>query len=186
MASIMLNHETKVRSPKIQMTTLQEVAEAICADALQQTQAKIDPFQKEPNREDLFRRNDFFDSLKYNLAKGVANTLAAYDNHVLAVYLSDPSVNPDAETGENLPIDTIVHLLVLVRAPSAALKTFTASLDRALVQHLKDLPLPLPAKCSSILDVMLVTEKEVERGTGYASLLRSIFAPPLKIWQRDS
>lgn len=186
MASTMFNDETKVRFPKTQVTTLQEVAETICADAIQQTQVKFDPFQQELNKEDLLRRDDFFDSLKYNLARGVANALATNDEHVLAIYLSDPSVNPDTESGEYLPIDAIVHLLVLVRVPSAALKTFIASLDRALVQHLKDTPVPLPAKCSSILDVMLLTEEEVERGTGYANLLRSIFAPPLKIWQRDS
>ena len=184
MISTMLD-ERKVRSPKTQATTLQEVAETICADAIRQTQAKFDPFQQEPNGEGLLRRNDFFDSLKYNLAKGVANTLAASDDHVLDIYLSDPSVNPDAESGEYLSVDAIVHLLVLVRVSSAALKTFIGSLDRALVQQLKDTPLPLPAKCSSILDVMLVTEDEVERGTGYANLLRSIFAPPLKIWQRE-
>jgi len=32
--------------------------------------------------------------------------------------------------------------------------------------------------------VNLLTARDVEQGRGYAILLSSVFAPPLKVWQR--
>jgi len=168
------------------VTTLQDEAETIFFDAIKQTEIKFGLSRQHATIEDLFSRYELFDNLKYNIAKGVANTLAANDKQVLAVYFTEPSMNADAESGEYPPIDVNIHLLILVKTPSAALKTLIASLDKPLVQHLKSKFDLFPAQCNSVLDVMLLTEEEVENNTGYANLLRSIFSPPLKIWQRDS
>ena len=82
------------------------------------------------------------------------------------------------------PVDATVHLLVLVNSSSAALEAFISALDRALTASLTSLPSPKFAERDSILDVNLLTEKDVESGRGYAVLLSSVFTPPLKVWQR--
>ena len=48
------------------------------------------------------------------------------------------------------------------------------------------LPSPLLADRRSILDVNVVTEEAVKHKTGSANLLSSIFAPPLKLWERQA
>jgi hypothetical protein len=85
---------------------------------------------------------------------------------------------------EGQPVDATVHLLVLVKSSSAALEAFISALDRALAASLTSLPSPKFTERGSILDVNLLTEKDVESGRGYAVLLSSVFTPPLKIWQR--
>ncbi len=94
-------------------------------------------------------------------------------------------MNPDSESGEDMPMEATVHLLALVAAPSAALESFVAALDSALTASLKELPSPLFASRESVLDVNLITEKDVRLGLGYAALLSSVFAPPLKVWSRE-
>jgi len=95
-------------------------------------------------------------------------------------------MNPDAETEDDLPMDATIHLLTQVTSNSAALDAFIASLDRALTQHLNELPVEMLRKSTSILDVISVTEDNVKNRRGYASsLLSSWYAPPLKVWARE-
>jgi hypothetical protein len=72
-----------------------------------------------------------------------------------------------------------------VDKPSAALEALIASLDRAMLDSLKDLPSDLYAKRDWVIDVKLISDLDIGRGTGFAKLLNSIFAPALMIWQRD-
>ena len=115
---------------------------------------------------------------------GVSNALAANDPNVQAIYAYDPSTNADSETEEEITPDATVHLLVQVTMPSAALQAFIASLDRALLASLKDLPSPRFAQRESVLNVNLITEDDIRHGANFAGLLSGVFAPPLKIWQR--
>lgn len=168
------------------VTQLQKIAERICQNALAETYDKLVPVEKTLDVESLLQRRALLQSFKYSLAKGVSQALAGHDRRVQAVYLFQPAANPDMEAGEFLPLETMIHLLVRVETPSAALDAFTASLDRGLVQCLQELPTSLFTSCRSILDVILLTEDAVERQTGFASLLSSIFAPPLELWQRHT
>ena len=92
------------------------------------------------------------DFLRYGLATGVAKVLGATDYRVEEVYIF--SFTPD-----EAPMNATVHLLVKVNTPSAALDTLVASLDRALVASLKELPSLVFAHRSFILDVRLVGEE---------------------------
>ena len=124
------------------------------------------------------------EAVKDAIAQDVAQTLAAHDPQIQAVFTYDPSGNPDNETGEDRLPDITIHLLVLVTAPSAALQSFIAALDSALTESLKDLPAPIFQMRESVLDINLLTPKDVQMRTGYAGLLSSMFAPAIKLWQR--
>jgi len=166
------------------VTPLQEVVETIREDALILAQDRLTDVMRGLDLKHLLRRPDFVDNFKYGLAAGVAMALSDNDPHVEAVYTYEPSANPDSELGNDVPVDATVHLLVKVQASSAALVAFIAALDRALTAELKNLPSPKLAQRESVLDVNLITEKDIEEGRGYAVILSSVFAPPLKVWQR--
>ena len=169
---------------EIKIFPLDEVAETIRDDALALAQNRLSAPLDELELKRLLRRPDFVDNLKYGLASGVANALSGNNPRVRAVYIYEPSANPDSELGNDMPVDATVHLLVLVNSSSAALEAFISALDRALAASLTSLPSPKFAERDSILDVNLLTEKDVESGRGYAVLLSSVFTPPLKVWQR--
>ena len=166
----------------VQVAPIDEVAETLREDALNQTKEKLS--EHDGSLISLFARRDFFEAFKYELTSKVAEVLAANDRNVQAIYIFDANANPDAESGEEMPLDATIHLLV-VCAPSAALQAYIESLDRALVRSLKILPSPLLKQRELILDVNLITERDIEHRIGYAKLLSSVFAPPLKVWQRE-
>ena len=167
----------------ITVTPLDEVVETIREDALTLAQERLTAPLRGLEIKRLLRRPEFVENLKYGLARGIANALSAHDSNVTAVYTFDPSTNPDSDLAETT-IDPTVHLLVVVQNTSAALEAFIASLDRALTAPLKSLPSQKFEQRESILDVNLLTARDVEQGRGYAILLSSVFAPPLKVWQR--
>ena len=168
----------------VRVTPLQEVVETIREDALILAQDRLTDAMRGLDLKHLFRRPDFVDNFKYELASGVATALSDNDPRVEAIYTYEPSANPDSELGNDMPVDATVHLLVKVQVSSAALVAFIAALDRALTASLRDLPSPKFAERESVLDVNLITGKDIEEGRGYAVILSSVFAPPLKIWQR--
>jgi hypothetical protein len=168
------------------VTHSDNIAKRICHQALLETYDKLVPVEQELSLERLLQRRALFQSFKYSLAKGVAETLVTKDKRVRTVYMFEPSANPDAETEEDLPLEATIHLLVVVETTSAALEALIASLDRGLAQCMRELPSPLLADRRSILDVNLVTEEAVKHKTGYANLLSSVFAPPLKLWEHQA
>ena len=165
--------------------TLLETAETARDNALNKARKKLRPRDQESDLASLFERRDFIDYFKYAMAHEIAQVIATYDQHVQAVYLFEESTNPDAETEEDLLfVDLTIHLLVLVASTSAALKAFVTSLDRTLTEALSELPSAAFSKRTSSLNVIPITQDDVKERRGYAILLSSIFAPPLKIWQR--
>ena len=176
--------ETKPDTPTVQLAPLLEAAETIRDNALDQARSKLPLPQRSLSEEELLLRRDFVEFFKHGLAIGASQAISANDQRVQALYLFEESTNPDAETEENLPVDMTVHLLVLVKSNSAALASFIAALDRVLAQAISILPLPMLSGRTSILNVVSITEDDVRNGRGYAALLTSVFAPPLRIWQR--
>ncbi len=168
-----------------EVTHLAEVAETVRDDALQWSRAGLGVVERDLGLEHLFKRANFVDRFKYGLAKGVAQSIAANDQRVQAIHLFEPQSNPDLDTGDDLPIEAAVHLLVQVSASSPALEAFIASLDRALINRLRELPTDLFASREWILDAKLITEDDVRDNRGYACLLGSTFSPALKIWPQN-
>lgn len=167
-----------------QVSHLTEVAETIRDDALTTACRKLLIFYS-PEVKSLLAKSDFFDYFKHALASGVAGVLADNDDRVQAVYIQDTTSNPDSEIAGALPADATVSLIIQVTTSSAALEGFITSLDRALIASLKELDSPRFAEREFILDVVVVTQHEVEQGIGYGHMMKSIFAPPLKVWQRE-
>ena len=77
----------------------------------------------------------------------------------------------------------MVSVLVLHRDfNSAALDAFIKSLDGTLTGLVRELPSPSLAKRASILNVIPVTQEDVDNKQGYGALLSSMFARPVKLW----
>ena len=178
--------DTETQLDKRQVSRLFETAETIRGNALNLARKKLLPREQDAELAKLFERRDFVEYFKYTLAQEVAQVIATYDQRVQAVYLFEESANPDAETEDYLlSMDLTIHLLALVTSASAAHEAFVTSLDRSLTEVLSELPSKAFARRTSFLNVVPVTKNDIEEGRGYAVLLSSIYARPLKIWQRD-
>jgi len=182
MATNILQAPLKQETPRPSVTSLQEVAETIQIDALQYAHTKFTQPIRATDLAEVLQRNDFIDYFKFGLAERIANTLAAHDEHVQTIYYFDPNLNSDADTETYAPLDANVNLLVQVESKSAALESFIAALDEALVQQARKLPSPPFASLASILNAILITEEDVDQGRGYAVLLSSIYLRPRQVW----
>jgi hypothetical protein len=162
------------------------MADTMRDDAIRTARRTLPKAKRDTELAILLSQPSFLGNVKYGLVSGVAGALAANDLRVRAVYTYDPGLNADSEAGDEMPLDVTLHLLVLVEAPSAALKAFVEALDRALTDSLKELPSPLFAERKFTLDVSLITEADVRLGLGPAGLLSAIFTPPIKVWEREA
>jgi hypothetical protein len=169
-----------------QVSSLMEAAETIRENAIDLAREKMSFYEQEAELAILLERRNFVEYFKYALAQEVAQMIATYDQHVQAVYLFEESANPDAETEDYLStVDLTIHLLASVTSSSAALEAFVTSLDRALTEVLCELPSKAFTRRTAFLNVIPITENDIEEGRGYAVILSSIYARPLRIWQRD-
>ncbi len=157
----------------VYVSYLDDVSMTIRDDAIEQARSKL---SISLSLEQLLKDNRFIGYLKYGLATGIAEALAANDARVQAIYLYDPSDD----------LEMTLHLIVETSASSAALDAFIESLDQALTRCMRDLPSPLLEGRTFIMDVNMVTEEEVRHRVGYAAFLSSMFAPALKIWKRGN
>lgn len=185
MINEVLTTEREVKTPVATVSEVTRTAEEIREGALAYVREKLTAFQRSIDLIGLLRRSEYFEIFRYGLAIGVANALAKYDQRVLAAYTYDLQTNIDVESGEALPFNPTVHMVLLVSTPSAALDAFIGSLDRALMASLNELDLPVLKQRDFILEVNLVTKQDSQYKLGYAKLLSSVFAPPLKVWQRE-
>ena len=181
MAATLLFDQKTSLAPMRQALSIQDLAETMRDNALAQARQKFS-ISGDVDLQTLFGLPAFLDAFKHALACGVAGVLAENDPSVQQVYTYDPSMNPDSESGDDLPPSATIHLLICVSQPSAALEALIASLDQALAAKLETVPSAEFAKRTSFLDVNLLTDEAAQRGTGYAALLTSLFAPPLRIW----
>jgi len=175
--------EPKVKISSEQATELFEVAEKIRDDAITFARMKLPQFKQDTDLGVLLEKRDFLCGFKHGLVESTCHVLGDYDGKALESYYFDPCDNPDAQSGEEIPVDCTLNIILVVKSKTAGLEAFIASLDRALTQALKELPLPMVASYDSVLNVIPVTKKDVESGKGYAVLLSSVHAPALKIWQ---
>ncbi len=176
----------KAEAPGVcEASSLRELAGAICTEALGKALRNYGAYADDESLLELdLRRPAVLEALKDSLALGVARALAAHDAGVQAIYAYDPWANSDNETAEARAFDATLHLLVVVTAPSTTLPAFILALDQAVTVSLKGWPALAFQAYASILNINLLTEEEVQRRTGYAALLSSIFAPPIEIWRR--
>jgi hypothetical protein len=133
----------------------------------------------------LLKQNDktTYAYCTYGMAKSVAASLAAMDDNVKSVYIYDCDATPqDACLGSFSQSVPLVHLIVWTERKTAALSAFIGVLDRALTQTYADLL--GKHQVTSLLDVQVIDDDDVERRAGYAALLGSIHHRPMQIWAR--
>ncbi len=185
MTTAVLTAESETQVPATAVSDVSVTADEIRESALAFVQEKLTAFQRGLDLIGLIRRSEYLEIFKHGLAIGVAKALARYDQRVLAVYTYELQSNTDVETGEAVPLNPTLNMLLLVSTPSAALDAFIGSLDRALLASLKELDLPVLKPRNFILEVNVVTRQDIQYQIGYAKLLSSVFVPPLKVWQRE-
>lgn len=130
MVTTMLSNQTIAVAPPRVVLPMQDLAKRLTGDAVTQPRQKLALSQRNEDLQTLLDAPVFINAFVHALACGVAEALAENDKFVQAVYAYDPSLNPDSESGDDLPASGTVHLLVTVTKPSAALEAFIASLDQ--------------------------------------------------------
>lgn len=140
----------------------------------------------------------------YSIAKQVAEAIGSLDENVRTVYTLDYDATPeDLCFAQDPPARngvawgaSLIHLIVWTRRKTAALTSLAAALDRTLAQAYSELlgahkatnghALRGPRLPSSLLDVQVIDDSDVEADIGYAALLGSIHHRPIQIWERQS
>lgn len=178
-----LQHDTQTTTEY--SSYLDDVAMTIRDDALEQARTKLPELQRELSLKELLGNPSFVDYFKFALAVRVSNAIGAHDKHVEATYIYDPSANPDSESGVDLSVDLTIHLLVQVSNSTVALEGFLDSLSNFIVASLQTMPSKRFQECTHIMDINIVTTQEVELRLGYGALIKSMYAPALKIWERE-
>lgn len=169
-----------------QLPHMHDLTRAILIDALDHARSILPAQLRDIDVHTLLQRPDSLYRFKRQIARGVAEVIAANDSHVQTIYFFEESMNPDSETEDYLPVDLTTHMLVKVQSTTAALRSLITSLDHALTRHMKDLPGALPATRTSILEVIPVTDADIRSNRGYAALLSSVYAPPIRVWAKEA
>jgi hypothetical protein len=183
MRSVVETPQKKATLSSKQATDLTEVAKMTRDAALDFALLKIPPVKRDLDLAFLLQQHDFFCAFKNGLVESTCRVIGDYDAKALESYYFDPCANPDAQSGEEIPIDGTLNIILVVKSKTAGLEAFINSLDRAMTEALKELPLPLLDSYDSVLNIIPVTKEDIEKGKGYATLLSSIHAPALKVWE---
>jgi len=119
----------------------------------------------------------------YGLARYVAASLGALDEHAKAAYtLEYEAIADDACFTETEPGAPLVHLIVWSERKTAAFHALVGALDGALTRALATLLGRAPQQ--SVLDVQVVDDQDVANRTSYGALFQAIHHRPLKVWER--
>jgi hypothetical protein len=122
------------------------------------------------------------DCFRHSLSLQAAEYLAQIDASTVGAY--SYSYGDAEEEGEDRGHSPTAQLKLIlhVHRKTAAMASAVAALDEAVLEEYKRLIAPRGNRMTSLLDVQIVDDKEVESGTGFAVVLRSAFAPPTRIW----
>ena len=118
----------------------------------------------------------------YSVAKQVAESLGALDEHIKAVYICDYDATPEDLCFGEATQASLVHLVVWARRKTGALNSLVAALDRALVQSYADMI--GMRQLTHLLDVQVIDDADVENRVGYGAMLSSIHHRPIQVWER--
>ena len=120
----------------------------------------------------------------YNIAKELGEVLGSWSKNIKSVFACcyDEEVNGE-ECLEKLTSFSLIHLIILVEKKSKALDTLLDAVDSALAQRHRQM---LGHKrLERALDARVIDDEDVKNRTGYAALLRSVYRPPIQVWQSN-
>ena len=181
MDTVTKNIESNVTTQIHQAVELMDVANNIRDEALNKAKMKMPLVKQDQNLEDLFKDRNFLCSFKHGLIEGVCKILCEYDGNAIESYCFDPDANPDCQSGEEVPIDGNLNIILIVESKTAGLDALITSLDGSLTQALKELPFPTLKSYNSVLNIIQVTHGDVERRKGHAALISSPYVRALRV-----
>ena len=167
----------------IGVSSLDDMAAEIRDQAVAAAREELVPGRRSAHPAELFERPSFRSAFVQALAIGVAQALAANDQRVVAVYAHVAAPNPGSKVGGEAT--ALLHLLVLVTSPSAALEAFVTALNRALSESVSGITGPRFGQSQPLLDINILTEQQVQHGVGLARLLSAVRPRPIMLWQRQ-
>lgn len=132
------------------------------------------------------RRGDCTALSYYNhsIARQLADVLGSLSKDIRAIYAHDyEGATPEEAAFEDTPPVPSVHMIIWAQRKTRALDALVETMDRAIGQHHRHV-LGLIG-LEPVLDVKVVDDQDVKTRTGYAALLKSIYQPPIQIWQSD-
>jgi hypothetical protein len=112
----------------------------------------------------------------------VAAAIGQMDDTVKSVLMYDyDATENDVAFRAEAPAQPL-HLLVWTERKTPALQSLVAGMDRSLAGQYS--ALVGPRQLAHILDVQLIDDSDVNNRLGYGSLLSSLYAKPLRVWER--
>lgn len=170
------------RSGQVEAPTARRMAEMVEA-ALLHCGSKMGITDREQVAAALRLENrEAHDYFRHALAGQVAEYLSELDDSVVGVYAY--SFGDAEEEGEDrsCSVTASINLILHVRRKTAALSSVLVSLDQALLDIYKETVAPYAQRMSSLLDVQMADDGEVEAGIGFGAVLKSIHNRPLRLW----
>jgi hypothetical protein len=154
------------------------VANEICEKALNDAKEQLHPLIRSAELRRLRKRSEFVDAFKRALEKRIAQSLAAWQPGILAIFQFD-----DAWTERRDTWDGSIHLLVKVPRLSAAIKTLGRKLDHSLINCLKQLGWSRFHERQSFLEIQQVTLNELRHGISYGAMFCAVHSVPVEVWR---
>ena len=116
-------------------------------------------------------------------SRQIAESLGSLDENVKAVDTLDyDATRKDFCLGKAIQGTSLTHLIVWTQRKTAAFDSLVAALDRALVQAYTDIL--GTHNLTTVLDVQVIDDADVEKRIGYGALLASIHHCPIQVWKR--
>ena len=122
------------------------------------------------------------DYFRHALAGQVAEYLSELDDSVVGVYTYSYGDAEDEGEDRSCSVTASINLILHVRRKTAALSSVLASLDQGLLDLYKETVAPHAERMSSLLDVQMADDGEVEAGVGFGAVLKSIHNRPVRLW----
>ena len=176
---------TQINADKVKVININDTAEELINLSINEARPKISRYDQDKDIAILLQDKVFTDQFHYILTENIAKEFSRNDTSIEAVYLFDPDANPGLESGDYLPIDPCLHLLLVVEKASAGLNAYLAAFNRAITEVINKMPSPIYSGIHSFMDVILITNQDIESRKGYAALISSIFSPPLRVWAKN-
>lgn len=161
-------------------TDFRQVANDLCEKALNDAKAELHPLLRTVEVERLAQRSEFLQAFKTSLERRIARKLAAWQPTVQAVFKFDETWPENRQYW-----DGSIHLLVKVPRLSNTVKASGKTLDKGLVQCLKQLGWSHFRTRQSILDVQQVTPNELRHGVSYGAMFCAVYNAPVRVWPQD-
>jgi hypothetical protein len=124
--------------------------------------------------------------LRYGLSKEIGQYLGGIDGSVQAVYAYEPEYAAGALHLDSAApgIDPGINLIVAVDRKNHALYSIAASLEDAVKESVQDLLCSKASGSCFALDLKIVDGEELASRRGYGALVTSVYAAPMRLWQR--